>query len=165
MLLCAGISEYLKTLSLIVTADISPTERGLWHVPHHNSLSTCPITPHSPLSDLFGTTAIISSSKPAKVQMATQTCGEPGCDQPGLLVWYCVDCSCWRCDNCWAAWSAHAPGMPGRDGLEHEKTQLSVVERLRHILQPLARLPSDEARAREEQLHSQDLGSSWFVQA
>ncbi|KAF2689243.1 hypothetical protein K458DRAFT_357870 [Lentithecium fluviatile CBS 122367] len=94
--------------------------------------------------------------------MTSQSCGRQGCDARNDPVWYCVDCSCWRCDDCWGNYPNHASGDVGRDGLEHEKTRYEVYRDLQRILAPHATLHTQEALQAIEELHTQDLDSTWF---
>lgn len=83
-------------------------------------------------------------------------CEDPRCRCDPAPVYHCIDCASNYCTDCWPLQGPHRPGKVGRDGVPHEKTDLSTVNRLRTILQPSENL--DELHVN----HEQDVNAKWF---
>ena len=74
-------------------------------------------------------------------------------DAPSSL---CLSCGSVYCELCWEKQGPHRPGKVGLDGLPHEKTDKSIYERLKVILEP----PEDVSEL--SRLHLEDESATWF---
>ncbi|KAK5360276.1 hypothetical protein LTS13_010366 [Exophiala xenobiotica] len=84
-------------------------------------------------------------------------CEGIGCRTPNdVQRSLCLSCGSTYCDVCWFKQGPHQPGKVGIDGLPHKKTDKTVYERLKNILQP----PSDAQEL--TQLHIEDEDTTWF---
>jgi hypothetical protein len=80
------------------------------------------------------------------------------CSRDEGPIWFCVDCQTSLCEPCWPRLLSHSNGRTGRDGLPHEKVKRDVYEKLKQILDPMY------TEAELEELHRQDLDTTWFGQ-
>ena len=60
------------------------------------------------------------------------------------------------CESCWEKQGPHQAGKVGQDGLPHERTDRSIYERLKVILDP----PEDASEL--SRLHQEDESTTWF---
>ena len=75
---------------------------------------------------------------------------------PETSSFFCVNCISVYCEACWERQGPHQRGKVGIDGLEHEKTDKGVFERLKLILDP----PDDAYEL--SRLHREDESTTWF---
>ncbi|KAF2773221.1 hypothetical protein EJ03DRAFT_323724 [Teratosphaeria nubilosa] len=98
----------------------------------------------------------IDSSESESGDAPAEGCEDDRCSGPQLPIWHCVDCDSSYCSDCWPRQGPHRPKKKGRDGVPHEKTNPTVVRRLKEILHP--------TRAADEiqRLHEDDESTKWF---
>ncbi|KAI1737988.1 hypothetical protein F4680DRAFT_426738 [Xylaria scruposa] len=60
------------------------------------------------------------------------------------------------CDACWGKWVLHLPSAVGRSGKPHEKVDSGLLERLRHVLEPI------RTEAEHQVELERDRESTWF---
>lgn len=83
-------------------------------------------------------------------------CEDPRCSGRPCPIYHCIDCSSNYCSECWPLQGPHRAGKLGRDGIPHEKTDLSIVDRFRDILHPRETLQELHAS------HERDINAKWF---
>ena len=75
------------------------------------------------------------------------------------MEWFCegeILMQLTLCSDCWPLQGPHKPKKKGRDGVPHEKTDPTVVKRLKGILHPTKK--PDEI----QRLHERDESTKWF---
>lgn len=92
-------------------------------------------------------------SMPSRTTTLTQPCCI--CNE-SKRTYACVQCNGDFCAECWARQFPHRPGAVGIDGLPHEKTDRQIVDRLKHILEPI-RTPEQQ-----QSMHKSDEETIWF---
>lgn len=103
-------------------------------------------------SQTMATNTAKSSVKPSIPQCEGDACKSTS----KVLRSLCLSCGSTYCDVCWGEQGPHKPGKVGIDGLPHEKTDKTVYERLKAILEP-------PGNAQElMQLHIEDEDTTWF---
>ena len=103
----------------------------------------------------FGVTRIesIMSSRPNPTTLSHQCEGDLCQSKLEDPRWLCVGCDSTYCDSCW---DKQGPHKTGKSGVNHEKVNRQIYDRLRPILDP----PEDLEEVRR--LHVKDADTTWF---
>lgn len=76
--------------------------------------------------------------------------------QQRKLTSYCTECDCIYCDTCWELQPPHKQSKRGNGGRQHEKTNHSLMEKIKDIFNPAPDIQQLES------LHREDEATKWF---